>query len=90
MKTGMALLLASALLAECSSKPQSHQACGADYTAAQCSYLHDVQQQLVSNFNATVAPRYAGQTCQVSAHRRADGGYSVLRTEGNEALCLRA
>jgi len=26
----------------------------------------------------------------VSAHRRADGGYSVLRTEGDEALCLRA
>jgi len=90
MKTGMALLLASTLLAGCSSKPQSHQACGGDYSAAQCSYLHDVQQQLVGNFNATVAPRYAGQTCLVSAHRRTDGGYSVLRTEGDEALCLRA
>lgn len=89
MKRGMALLLASALLAGCSSKPQSDLACDG-YTAAQCSYLHDVQQQLVSNFNATVAARYPGQNCMVSAHRRADGGYSVLRTEGDEALCLRA
>jgi len=90
MKTGMALLLASALLAGCSSKPQGNLSCDRAYSAAQCRYLHDVQQQLVGNFNATVAPRYPGQSCQVSAHRRADGGYSVLRTEGDEALCLRA
>lgn len=90
MKTGMALLLASALLAGCSSKPQRDVACGRDYSAAQCGYLHDIQHQLMESFNSTVAPRYPGQSCLVSAHRRADGGYSVLRTEGDEALCLRA
>ena len=90
MKTGMALLLASALLAGCSSKPQSDLACDRHYSAAQCNYLRDVQQQLMGTFNSTVAPRYPGRTCLVSAHRRADGGYSVLRTEGDEALCLRA
>ncbi|MEZ3499697.1 cell envelope integrity protein TolA [Pantoea sp. KPR_PJ] len=90
MKTGIVLLLASALLAGCSSKTPGNQTCNSHYTAAQCRYLHAVQRQLVDNFNATVAPRYAGQSCLVSAHRRADGGYSVLRTEGDEALCLRA
>ncbi|RPE03540.1 cell envelope biogenesis protein TolA [Candidatus Pantoea deserta] len=90
MKTVMALLLASALLAGCSSKPQSDVTCDRDDATAQCRYLRDVQQQLMGTFNATVAPRYPGQTCLVSAHRRADGGYSVLRIEGDEALCLRA
>ena len=90
MKTGMALLLASALLAGCSSKPQSNLSCDRAYSAAQCHYLRDVQHQLIDSFNRSVAPRYPGQSCLVSAHRRAAGGYSVLRTEGDEALCLRA
>jgi membrane protein involved in colicin uptake len=92
MKTGMALLLVSILLAGCSSQPQPPRdlACGRDDNAAQCRYLHAVQQQLIDSFNSTVAPRYPNQRCLVSAHRRADGGYSVLRTEGDEALCLRA
>lgn len=69
MKTGMALLLASALLAGCSSTPQSDLSCGRTYSAAQCNYLRDVQHQLVSSFNSSVASRYPGQTCLVSARR---------------------
>lgn len=89
MKTGIALLIASALLAGCSSHSSREAGCDG-YSAAQCSYLRDVQRQLIAPFNSSVAQRFPGKQCLVSAHRRPDGGYSVVRTEGDEALCLRA
>lgn len=52
------------------------------------AYLHHVQSAITHNFGDT--RHYAGKRCLVTAQRRADGRYSVLRTEGDEALCLKA
>ncbi|MCZ4059129.1 cell envelope biogenesis protein TolA [Pantoea sp. LMR881] len=68
------------LLAGCSNTPS--------YDQETNRYLHDVQSLVTQKFGDT--GRYAGQRCVVTAERRADGLYNVLRTEGNEALCLKA
>lgn len=92
MKNLFALLLLSALISGCSrhQPPPQASACGDETTQQQCEYLRQLQQRLLEPFNRQVAPRYPGKSCLVSMHRRADGGYSVMRTEGDEALCLRA
>lgn len=70
------------LLAGCSHAPSN------TTDAATNAYLHDVQSAITHNFGD--ASKYAGKQCFVTAQRRADGRYNVLRTEGDEALCLKA
>lgn len=91
MKTGNALLAAGLLLlAGCSHHQPIKPECVNGLNAAQCAYLHDVQKTMLTSFNETVARKYLGKSCLVTAQRRPNGIYSVIRTEGDEALCLRA
>ncbi|TDS71358.1 TolA-like protein [Pantoea sp. PNA 14-12] len=81
------------LLAGCS-QPHGADArhCAPNMTQTQCQaidhYIAQVNAVVMRNFHH--AQRYAGQRCLVTAQRRADGRYSVMRTEGNESLCLSA
>ncbi|MEG3109989.1 cell envelope integrity TolA C-terminal domain-containing protein [Pantoea sp. T14] len=71
-----------ALLAGCSQKA----ATGTDPEVN--AYLQQVNSALIQNFGNST--KYAGKTCKVTAQRRPDGRYNVLRTEGDEALCLKS
>ncbi|MFD1801532.1 hypothetical protein ACFSFZ_04865 [Mixta tenebrionis] len=53
-----------------------------------CSWLSDIQQQVGSRFDR--ATRYAGQHCDLTIGYDAQRGYQVLRSEGDEPLCLQA
>lgn len=81
------------LLAGCSYHPGDNAArCTADLSRAQCRevnrYIHEVNASVMRNFHD--AQKYAGQRCLVTAQRRPDGRYNVMRTEGSESLCLKA
>ncbi|MBW1253325.1 cell envelope integrity TolA C-terminal domain-containing protein [Pantoea allii] len=81
------------LLAGCSHHPEAKEArCTTDLSQAQCQdvnrYIHQINALVMRNFHD--APKYAGQRCLVTAQRRPDGRYNVMRTEGNESLCLKA
>lgn len=83
------MLLVTGLLIGCSQTPHSE----VDQHACQqgtpvCRYFVDVQQRIRDNF--ADFHHYQGQRCRVTAERRADGGYNVIRTEGDEAICLKA
>ncbi|RWR00623.1 hypothetical protein ED28_17325 [[Pantoea] beijingensis] len=54
---------------------------------ALCSYFHEMQWRLQTNFIG--ADRYYGRECLITAEYR-QGRYNVLRTQGDEALCLKA
>ncbi|MDN4131754.1 cell envelope integrity protein TolA [Pantoea ananatis] len=81
------------LLAGCSHHPEASEAqCTSGLPQAQCQdvnrYIREVNASVMRNFHN--AKNYVGQRCLVTAQRRPDGRYNVMRTEGNESLCLKA
>ncbi|QHM70102.1 cell envelope integrity TolA C-terminal domain-containing protein [Mixta intestinalis] len=74
--------LAALLISACQSAQQP-----APDTALH-GWLSDIQQQVSSRFDR--AKRYAGQHCDMTIGYDAQRGYQVLRTEGDEPLCLQA
>ena len=55
---------------------------------AHCAWARDLQQRVARQFDR--ADRYFGQRCDVTIGYDPQRGYQVLRTEGDEALCLKA
>ena len=83
------MLLTMAWLAGCShATPETAPRAAAQDAAATEHYFAQVMQRIQANF--TDYQPYIGQQCEVTIERRADGGYNVIRTEGDEPLCLKA
>ncbi len=55
---------------------------------ARCVWINTIQQRVIGNFDR--ADRYRGQHCDVMIGYDPRRGYQVLRTDGDEALCLKA
>ncbi|WP_017347927.1 cell envelope integrity TolA C-terminal domain-containing protein [Pantoea sp. A4] len=79
MKSVFTVVVALVLTACSGTSPEKH---------AVAQYNQAVQQAVMKQFGS--GEKYAGQHCTVTAERRADGGYNVMRTEGDEPLCLAA
>lgn len=84
-------LLALLLLSGCQHSPHPAEARaenGAGNSEAQSAWLNELQQRVSHSFDR--ADRYRGQRCDVTIGYDRRRGYQVLRTEGDEALCLKA
>ncbi|URQ61745.1 cell envelope biogenesis protein TolA [Pantoea alhagi] len=55
---------------------------------ARCAWVNEIEQRVSRHFDR--ADRYRGQRCDVTIGYDPRRGYQVLRTEGDEALCLKA
>ncbi len=54
----------------------------------ECAWVKELQWRITHNFSH--GERYRGQRCDVTLNYDARRGYQVLRTEGDEPLCLQA
>lgn len=88
MKVKGLTLAVALLLAGCAAKRQANECQLHGASAASCQWYLQVQQNIQRNF--VTANHYVGQKCLVTAGRNAQGRLNVLRTEGDEALCLKA
>ncbi|MDR7344262.1 membrane protein involved in colicin uptake [Pantoea alhagi] len=55
---------------------------------ARCAWVNEIAWRVTGHFDR--ADRYRGQRCDVTIGYDPRRGYQVLRTEGDEALCLKA
>lgn len=62
-------------------------ACTPSATSPNARYLSAMQQGIARHF--TDANRYQGKVCRVTLKYAANQRYQVLRTEGDELLCLK-
>lgn len=87
--SGLALLLLSGC--QHSPQPASSPNLSAGCSGAEeerCAWINDLQQRVTRNFDRV--DRYRGQHCDVTIGYDPRRGYQVLRTDGDEALCLKA
>ncbi|MEN5016556.1 cell envelope integrity TolA C-terminal domain-containing protein [Erwinia sp. Eh17-17] len=78
------LLILVGLLTACHSAPNPP---GDTECDAQCGYLATMKTRILRNFEH--AERYHGRACDVTLAYSARQRYQVLRTTGDEALCLK-
>ncbi|MGP6488344.1 cell envelope integrity protein TolA [Duffyella gerundensis] len=89
MKIQVIALAGAFWLAGCASTPSTTAApCASGVSTEQCRWLAEVNANIQRNFVGY--DRYVGQQCVVSVARNAQGKLNVLRTEGDEVLCLKA